>query len=101
MVVRYIHHTVTESLVTSDLDHLPQLQVVALPELVQEQEEGRTDKKQENIVGAQLFIGNVVYEVTKIVEDQVCCVSVNSPDVLTVNLAINTANNLVDEHNLQ
>ena len=74
---------------------------MALPEPVQEQEEGRTDQQQENIVGAQLFIENVVYKVTKIVEDQACCVSVNSPNVLTVNLAIYTANNLVDEYNLQ
>ena len=101
VAVCYSHHTVTESLVTSGLDHLPQLQVVALPVPEEANVESTTEQQQDNIIGAQLFIGNVVYEVTEIVEDQARCVSVNSPEVLTVNLAVNMANNLVDEYNLQ
>ena len=74
---------------------------MALPEPEEANVESTTEQQQDNIIGAHLFIGNVVYEVTKIVEDQDRCVSVNSPEVLTVNLAVNMANNLVDEYNLQ
>lgn len=86
--VRYSNFTINTDL-NSKMDGLPQLQHITLPTAV----------TVVDIVGAKLMIGDVLYEVSRVHNEVVHCVSLHNLDVY-VDLSLDVANSLIDDYNL-